>query len=410
VTPDLLHRRVLSGHEASAMFDLGGLDLRRRAYCILGIIFDAIDMGTTIAQIERAARLRSPFLIATPNLNFLVQSRTDQDFKETILDSDLCLADGMSVIWLARLMGLPIREKISGSDLFEIMKVDAQRLKIFFFGGLEGVAEAAANALNSKSSRLTCVGSLYPGFGSVEELSHDGMIDSINRSEADFLAVSLGAKKGQLWLQKNHKRLTIPVRVHLGAVLAFQAGSVRRAPRILQKFGFEWLWRIREEPHLWRRYLDDGRALLYLLLMRVAPLAALNRWSKIRSTLLPRDLIVSTEPIGESILIRLRGNATEHHAERAVLHFERALASGYKKAIVVDLSATQLIDSRFLALLLLFRRKLKDQGSLLTFIKPSRTIRRAFALNDLGFLLDADNLSGQCWRLARSRTSTTLAP
>jgi N-acetylglucosaminyldiphosphoundecaprenol N-acetyl-beta-D-mannosaminyltransferase len=361
-------------------------DLRRRVYCVLGVVVDAVDMESTVAQIEQAARLRSPFLIATPNLNFLVQSRTDLDFKETILDSDLCLADGMSVVWIARLMGLPIKDKVSGSDLFEVMKIETRRLKIFFFGGPEGVAEAAAHALNSKPNQLTCVGSLYPGFGSVEELSAAGVIDSINGSEADFLAVSLGAKKGQLWLQKNHKRLTIPVRVHMGAVLAFQAGSVRRAPRVFQKCGFEWLWRIKEEPYLWKRYLGDGCTLLYLLLIRVAPLAVLNRWSKIRSAFFPRDFVVRVEPIGDSVLIRLRGAATERYVEGAALHFERTLGLG-SKMVVVDLSAIQLIDSRFLALLLLLRKYLRSQGSQLTFIKVPRAIRRVFALNDVGFLL-----------------------
>jgi N-acetylglucosaminyldiphosphoundecaprenol N-acetyl-beta-D-mannosaminyltransferase len=348
---------------------------------------DAIDMRATIAQIEQAAKLRSRLLIATPNMNFLVHSRIDHAFKETILDSDLCLADGMSVVWLARLMGLPIKHKVSGSDLFEIMKADGRRLKVFFFGGPEGVAEAAATALNSKMNKLTCVGSLYPGFGSVAELSDDSIINSINGSEADFLAVSLGAKKGQLWLQKNHNRLTIPVRVHLGAVLAFQAGFVRRAPRVWQKFGFEWLWRIKEEPHLWRRYLGDGCALLCLLLIRVAPLAALNRWSRIRSRLFLRDLRVTIEPVGDSVLIRLVGAATEPHAEGAALHFERTLCLGCKKMVAVDLSDTQLIDSRFLGLLVLFRRDLKNRGSRLTFIKVPRAIRRAFALNDLSFML-----------------------
>jgi N-acetylglucosaminyldiphosphoundecaprenol N-acetyl-beta-D-mannosaminyltransferase len=386
-TSHSLQGRAAFCRDAIGSVDRRDLDLRRRAYCVLGVVVDAVDMESTIAQIERAARLRSPFLIATPNLNFLVQSRTDLHFKETILDSDLCLADGMSVVWLARLMGLPIKDKISGSDLFEIMKVDARRLKIFFFGGPEGVAEAAAHALNSKPSQLTCVGSLYPGFGSVEELSAEGVIDSINGSEADFLAVSLGAKKGQLWLQKNHKRLTIPVRVHMGAVLAFQAGSVRRAPRVFQKCGFEWLWRIKEEPYLWKRYLADGCTLLYLMLSRVAPLAVLNRWSKVRSTCFQRDLVVQVEPIGDSVFIRLCGAATERYVEGAALHFERTLGLGSKMAVVVDLSGTQFVDSRFLALLLLFRKYLRSRGSQLTFIKVPPAIRRVFALNDVGFLL-----------------------
>ena len=77
---------------------------------------------------------------------------------------------------------------------------------------------------------LRCVGTLDPGFGSVDEMSRDQIIDEINASQADFLAVSLGAKKGQLWLHRNHQRLTIPIRVPLGAAINFQAGKVKRAP------------------------------------------------------------------------------------------------------------------------------------------------------------------------------------
>ena len=87
---------------------------------------------------------------------------------------------------------------------------------------------------------------------------------------ADFLAVSLGAKKGQLWLHRNHQRLTVPVRAHLGVTVNFQAGTVKRAPPRLRAWGLEWLWRIKEEPHLWRRYAHDGWVLLGLIFTRVA--------------------------------------------------------------------------------------------------------------------------------------------
>jgi Glycosyl transferase WecG/TagA/CpsF family len=90
------------------------------------------------------------------------------------------------------------------------------------------------------------------------QMSRDQMIDKVNASEADFLAVSLGAKKGQLWLHRNHQRLAIPVRAHLGAAINFQAGTVKRAPPRLRAWGLEWLWRIKEEPQLWRRYGHDG--------------------------------------------------------------------------------------------------------------------------------------------------------
>ena len=88
--------------------------------------------------------------------------------------------------------------------------------------------------MNAQPSGLHCVGSLYPGFGSVDEMSRDDIIDKINSSDADFLVASLGAKKGQLWLQRNHYRLLIPVRAHLGAVINFQAAMVKRVLRLCE--------------------------------------------------------------------------------------------------------------------------------------------------------------------------------
>src|SRR5205823_4093092 len=78
--------------------------------------------------------------------------------------------------------------------------------------------------------------------------------------------------KGQEWLVRNHSRLTIPIRSHLGATINFQAGTVRRAPEFLRAVGMEWLWRIKEEPYLWRRYVRDGTALLRLILLQMVPL------------------------------------------------------------------------------------------------------------------------------------------
>ena len=88
--------------------------------------------------------------------------------------------------------------------------------------------------LNSRRSGLYCVGWLYPGFGSAEEMSRDDIIDNINSSGADFLVISLGNQKGHLWLRRNHHRLPIPVRAHFGASLNFQAGTVRRAPPFMR--------------------------------------------------------------------------------------------------------------------------------------------------------------------------------
>jgi N-acetylglucosaminyldiphosphoundecaprenol N-acetyl-beta-D-mannosaminyltransferase len=182
----------------------------------------------------------------------------------------------MPIIWIARLMGIPIKKRIAGSDIFEALKTEygaSHPLKAFLLGCAEGVAAAASRALNGQPSGLYCVGWLFSGFGSADEMSRDDIIDTINSSGADLLVASLGNQKGHLWLGRNHHRLLIPVRAHFGASLNFQAGTVRRAPLIVQKSGLEWLWRIKEEPYLWRRYWNDGAVLLRLLFTRVLPCA-----------------------------------------------------------------------------------------------------------------------------------------
>ncbi len=382
---------------AADVHDSGGVvaeartdDLSRNVYCVLGMPIDATDMATVLRKIEAAAVSRAPFLISTPNLSWLATSRSDSEFRESILDSDLCPADGIPIVWIARLTGMPIKERISGSDIFEALKAsDRRRLTIFLFGGAASVAAAAARTMNVEPAGLRCVGSMDPGFGTVDEMSQDNIIDMVNSSHADFLVVSLGAKKGQLWLRRNHERLTIPIRAPLGAVINFQAGTVKRAPPRIRAWGLEWLWRIKEEPYLWRRYWNDGWVLLRLLLTRVLPLAIVNRWHRLRWQRQAQDLVIKIAPNHESVMISLCGVAVERHIAKAMSYLREGL-TGRPKAIIIDLSDTHVIDARFFGLLLMLRKQLRGQGASLKFIGVPRPIARLFCLNELGFLLAAD--------------------
>ena len=366
-------------------------DFSRKVYCVLGIPIDAIDMTAALHAVKAAARGREPFLLSTANLNFLVTSRSDSEFRESLLDSDLCTADGMPIVWIARLLGLPIENKVSGSDLFEELRTaecGARPLTVFWFGGAAGVAAVAAEKINGKSAGLRCVGSIDPGFGTVEEMSRDALLNPVNASGADFLAVSLGAKKGQLWLQQNRDRLRSPVRAHLGTVVNFQAGTLRRAPRYLQSWGLEWLWRIKEEPYLWRRYWSDGCVLMALLMKRILPLA-ISTYLRPATRAACEDLAISTEQSFETFIIRLSGSATERHVDKAISCFRSAVAS--RNEITIDLSDTSTIDARFLGLLLMLRKQLKRQHGRLTFIGASRRVAKMFRYNELSFLLAADS-------------------
>ena len=363
-------------------------DLQRDVYCILGMPIDAINMADVVKRIDEAVATRSALRISTPNLNFLSNSLFDMEFRESLLDSDLCPADGMPVVWIARLIGAPIKQRVSGSDIFETLKLNdpGLPLKVFFFGGEDSVAEEAARTLNAKPSGLRCVGALNPGFGSIEEMSRDDIVDRVNASKAEFLAVSLGAKKGQLWLHRNHQRLTVPIRAHLGATINFLTGRVKRAPGWLRKSGFEWLWRIKEEPHLWRRYMDDGAVLARLIITRVLPLAIVNRWYDFQYRWNFRELLVNIDRNHDFVTIKLCGDANGHNLAVATTSFQETLTSRNGQ-VIIDLANVRVIDARFFGLLLMVRKNLKGYGARLTFTGVSPAMRRWFWLNEVDFLL-----------------------
>jgi N-acetylglucosaminyldiphosphoundecaprenol N-acetyl-beta-D-mannosaminyltransferase len=378
---------------ADSGLNLSGEDLRddlsREVYCILGMPIDVIDMPGVLHRIDSAAATASRLFLSTPNLNFLVNCQSDMEFRESLLLSDLSPADGMPIVWLGRLLGVPIKERVAGSDIFAALKCKGLRgrdrpLKLFLFGGNEGVVEAVSHTINVAQGSAQCVGWHYPGFFSVEELSRDSIIDTINATEADFLVVCLGSVKGQLWLKRNSMRLRIPVRAHFGASLNFEAGTVRRAPIAIRKIGLEWLWRIKEEPHLWKRYWHDGQIILRLLHSQVLPLL-LYRLMTTKSS--KAQLTVDEERLDDCVKLRICGAATSYNIKKIISALRTALSMN--NCIVVNLTDTCAIDARFLGLLLASKKMAKFNNGELTLTGVSSKLERIFRLNGVDFLLAA---------------------
>jgi N-acetylglucosaminyldiphosphoundecaprenol N-acetyl-beta-D-mannosaminyltransferase len=372
------------GAEASLGTTAVADDLSRNVFGLLGIPLDAIDFAALLGSVDGAAGSPSPFLISTPNVNFLIKSHRNSQFRESLLSSNLCLADGMPLIWLAKILRIPIYERIAGSDRVGRLKSThnpMRRLKVFLVGGAEGAAATVGAKLNSEQSGLECVGVINPGFGTIEEMSSPEIIEIINASEADLIAVFFGAEKAQAWLMHNHDRLRAPIRAQFGATINFEAGTVRRAPHFMRSTGFEWLWRIKEEPYLWRRYWNDGTVLLKLMVTCVLPLAFDAR----RRRGEPSDLSINAKQDANSCVIELAGDAVDRHVNRAIDPLRKALASG--KQVVVDISKTRYIDARFFGLFLMVRKHLANQGKRLVFTGVSRETRRIFQLNKFEFLL-----------------------
>jgi N-acetylglucosaminyldiphosphoundecaprenol N-acetyl-beta-D-mannosaminyltransferase len=353
----------VNGSERNVTMNLDAtLDSRvrpmRDPVCILGLPIDVIDMDHAAACVRQAARTGQRMFISTPNLNFLMAAQKDHSFRESVLRSDLSLADGVSLLALAAMMGLDLPGRVSGADLFlKLWEGDGgPPIRVFFFGGPPGAAELAAKKINDKRGGLACVGWDEAGFGDVESMSSPDLIDRINRSGADFVVVSLGAKKGQAWIMHNRHRLKAPVISHLGAVVNFTAGTVRRAPKWMQRMSLEWMWRALTEKGLTKRYWDDVRSLVPLLFSKVM-IAGLHERMVRFSSQRPADM--SEKPsIGPTRHLTLSGFWT--HADSVQL--ARCLAQDTRRDVRIDASGIDWLDLHTIGVLAVHHGKVRESG------------------------------------------------
>ena len=332
----------------------GRLDLGRQVYALLGFAFDAHDINQTLQVLRRCIDDRTPCFLTTANLNFVVSALGDVAFRQTALRSDLCVADGMPIVWIARLMGIPIKHRVSGADLFERLRNAPHTtgdpvIKIYLFGGPPGAAASACVNINASGGLLKCVGFETPGYVSVEAMSTREQIACVNASDPDFVIAALGAVKGQAWLDRNRDSLRAPVLSHLGAVINFEAGTIARAPSWVARSGFEWAWRIAQEPALWRRYLRDGLMVLRWVVRAILPWLATSRW-RIWSG---RATVAASFELADSNFLatyHLHGAWTQD----ALPLLRRAIADSLNQGreVQLDLSGVTAINSAVVGLLL----------------------------------------------------------
>lgn len=357
--------------------------LSRDVFCVLGLPFDRVNLSESASIITSAIANKQQCFLTTPNVNFLIAAQSNVDFFQSVIESDLIVADGMPIIWVSKLLGIPLPERVAGSDLFDKLshqQNQTEKMSVFFFGGEEGIAELAGQKLNESSEAMSCCGTYGPGFVSVDEMSTPDIIERINQANPDFLLIALGAGKGQAWIQKNREQLNAFAMGHLGAVINFVAGHVVRAPVFWQRTGLEWLWRIKQEPTLWKRYFFDGLAFIKLLTFNVLPLALYDRYLK-RSADFTVPLSVKDES-AEKRVVKLSGSI--HHAViEPVKHCFDEVLQGDKKNISLDCSALVHIDSAFIGTLLLFQGYLNEQGRELFLQNVSKRIVRIIKMNNV---------------------------
>ena len=222
-----------------------------------------------ISQDELLKRLDKGVLL-TPNVDDLMKHQRDEVFHKCALNADFVVCDSKIVFLAAKFLGTPLKEAIPGSSFFpaycDYHKNDDT--KIFLLGAKEGVADIAKEKINKRIGRDIVVGTYSPPFGfekDEKECTH--IVDILKKTSANVILVGLGNPKQTKWIFKYRDQLpNIDVFLALGATIDFEAGNIKRAPKIFQKFAMEWFYRLIKEPRrMYRRYFIDDIPFFWLL-------------------------------------------------------------------------------------------------------------------------------------------------
>lgn len=223
---------------------------------------DNLTMNEALVEINKLIQMNNNAYVVTPNLDHIIQLECGGELVEVYKNANLILTDGQPLIWISKWYGMPIKEKISGSDLFPLIcGLAAEKgYTMYFLGAAEGVAAKAAKNLMNKYSGLNVVGTYSPPYGfekDEKEIQHIEKL--IKDAHPHILIVGLGCPKQELFILHNKDRLGVPLSLGLGASLDFEGGNIKRAPKWMSDHGLEWLFRITQDPkRLIKRYWNDA--------------------------------------------------------------------------------------------------------------------------------------------------------
>jgi N-acetylglucosaminyldiphosphoundecaprenol N-acetyl-beta-D-mannosaminyltransferase len=232
---------------------------------ILGVPVHMVTMDQTVTLARRFMAEPGCSQIATVNPEFVMAAQQDEAFLAVLNQADLCIPDGIGLVYASRRLGSPLPERVPGSELvYRLAGAAAEDgRRIFLLGAAPGVAEEAAGIFQSHYPALVIAGT-YAGSPHPEENAH--IVNLINDSEADLLYVAYGAPRQDKWIARNRDALfSVRLALGVGGSLDFVTGRTRRAPQWAQNMNLEWLHRLANEPWRWRRMLALPRFALAVL-------------------------------------------------------------------------------------------------------------------------------------------------
>lgn len=214
---------------------------------ILGIKIHALSWAEAMSRLEDFIKSGKPHHVVTVNPEFVMLAQKDMEFRDLLNTASLAFADGIGLLLAAKLKGEEIPDRVTGTDSVErLAELSSKKgYRLYFLGAAPGVAEQCIEKLSQKYPGMVAVGS-YSGSPAPEE--EDEIVEKVRKANPDVLFVAYGAPKQDQWIRRNLEKLDVQVCMGIGGAFDFHAGIVKRAPKIMQKTGTEWVFRLAHQP------------------------------------------------------------------------------------------------------------------------------------------------------------------
>jgi N-acetylglucosaminyldiphosphoundecaprenol N-acetyl-beta-D-mannosaminyltransferase len=339
---------------------------------VLGLPLDSLTANEAVEAIENLILSGGTHQIATANIDFWLNSMADRHLHRIIAGCSLVLPDGMPLVWVSKLLGCPLADRVTGVDMVPRLADLSVRkgYGIFLLGGKGDVAERAKKLMEVRFPGVRIVGTFAPTEEEMARLDHSEILDRIHSAKPDILLVALGNPKQEKWIWMHRKRLGVPVAMGVGGSFEIIVGDVLRAPRWIQKCGLEWAMRLVQEPtRLTPRYFRD-----ILGFGRKLPLTLLAEWMQ-RPYL--GESHVSTAATPQATHVCVHGKLSAQIAADMQHAATASIANGL--VMVVHLQAVKQITAAGLGVLLGIRRQALDAG--LTLSLAGLTMKHRFLLH-----------------------------
>jgi N-acetylglucosaminyldiphosphoundecaprenol N-acetyl-beta-D-mannosaminyltransferase len=353
--------------------------IMRKLLIILGVPIDDLTMSEALDNIERfitlGRRTGRSHQVATINADFVIKANTDPELRRILQEADMATADGMPLVWGARLLGMPLSGRVTGADLVPALAERAaeRSYSLYFLGAAPGVAVRAAEVLQARYPALRIAGVASPTVNSLLEVDH-ALLRTIQVAHPDILLVAFGNPKQEKWINMHAQALHVPVMIGVGGTLDFIAGMVKRAPLWMQKSGLEWLYRLLQEPRrLWKRYVNDLSS-YSIFFLRQWWMMRQHRLQMTPIALPSSDLVL----IENTAIINVAGRLERSSVARFNRHAHEALA--FAPHIIVNLSSADFLDSSGIGALVSFVKQASDQRGDVVLTGVSAPIRKVLSL------------------------------